>query len=333
MNAPLPVALEAKIPSLQMNEAELIKVLESSLYPGADAASIKLVIGVCRAAQLDPLQKPYHLVPMDVKVKLPSGQKENGKDHKYEKRDVVMPGIGLYRIQAERSGEYAGCSEPVFGPPKVLKIKYQEDENGPEKERDFEYPEWCRMTVRRMVNGQIVEFTHTEYWIENYATKSRYSKEPNAMWTKRPRGQIAKCTEAQCLRKAFPSIGAQPTAEEMEGKTIEVEAIVDGVVTGKTVEQPQPRIESPAAGEGTAGNAPSAGGGGEDRKEPENKGPFKPMLDAQKRMLRARLASSKLSALDLEAKFGKKLDAADETGFAFSDYNGVEQWIRENAKA
>ena len=51
------------------------------------------------------------------------------------------------------------------------------------------------------------------------------------MWAKRPYGQLAKCTEAQALRMAFPEhVGGHPTAEEMEGKTIE------GMC--QTVEQP-----------------------------------------------------------------------------------------------
>ena len=38
------------------------------------------------------------------------------------------------------------------------------------------------------------------------------------MWKKRVYGQLAKCTEAQALRKAWPEVGQEPTAEEMEGK-------------------------------------------------------------------------------------------------------------------
>ena len=39
-------------------------MLESSLYPGASHESIKLVIGYCTAAGLDPIQKPVHIVPI-----------------------------------------------------------------------------------------------------------------------------------------------------------------------------------------------------------------------------------------------------------------------------
>lgn len=182
--------------SLALSDDELIPVLRSALYPGAVDASIKLVLGYCRASGLDPMQKPVHLVPMRVK-------KVGGGRDDYEWRDVVMPGIGLYRTQASRTGELAGIDEPEFGPPMPM----------PGKPALF-VPEWCRVTVYRIISGQPRPFTSREFWTENYATAGRDSDAPNAMWARRPYGQIAKCAEAQALRRAFPELGSQPTADE-----------------------------------------------------------------------------------------------------------------------
>ena len=183
-----------------MNEQDLMKVLQSSLYPGASIDSIKMVLGYCKAAGLDPMQKPVHIVPMwDGKAK--------------QMRDVIMPGVNLYRTQAMRSGECAGVTEPDFGP----------DTTEPVGGVVTTFPAWCRVTVkRRLPTGEIVEFTAREFWKENYAVKGGQEKSvaPNAMWSKRPYGQIAKCAEAQALRKAFPEIASQPTADEMEGKAM-----------------------------------------------------------------------------------------------------------------
>lgn len=201
------------VPALAMTEEELMSVLKNSLYPGAKDESIKLVIGYCKASNLDPMQKPVHIVPMSVST----GQKDgNGWDIR-EMRDVVMPGIGLYRTQAARSGEYAGVSEPEFG----------DDTTETLDGVTVTYPKWCKVVVRRqMANGAIVDFSAKELWKENYATKSGKSEAPNAMWKKRPYAQLAKCAEAQALRKAFPEIGSQPTADEMEGKNLD-ETVID----------------------------------------------------------------------------------------------------------
>jgi phage recombination protein Bet len=214
---------QESMPSLALDEKELIDVLRSSLYPGAADASIKMVIGYCQATGLDPMQKPVHIVPM----KVSTGQKDQyGNDIKAN-RDVVMPGIGLYRINASRTGQYAGVSEPEYGPTRALEFQKEVWVDGPTGKRQktlmqasIEYPEWCRVTVDKLVDGHICHFTATEYWLENYAEKGD-SGAPNTMWAKRPRGQIAKCAEAQALRKAFPEVGSAPTAEEMEGKGME----------------------------------------------------------------------------------------------------------------
>ncbi|QPS88885.1 phage recombination protein Bet [Serratia plymuthica] len=183
--------------------------LKNSIYPGARDDSVVMAVSYCRARNLDPLMKPVHLVPMSVK------DAHTGKN---EWRDVVMPGIGLYRIQADRSGSYAGANEPEFGDDITKTL------NGVE----ITFPAWCKYTVcKSMPDGKIVEFSAKEYWMENYATAGRDNPAPNAMWKKRPYGQLAKCAEAQALRKAWPEIGQQPTAEEMEGKSLDIGDIKD----------------------------------------------------------------------------------------------------------
>jgi phage recombination protein Bet len=183
---------------------EVWSALKNSIFPGASDESVVMAIDYCTARQLDVMLKPVHLVPMYIK------DKQNGD--KGAMRDVVMPGIGLYRIQADRAGNYAGMSAPKFGPDIADKLQGV----------DITYPEWCEITVSKIVGDRLVEFTAREYWIENYATAGRDTKAPNAMWLKRPRGQLVKCTEAQALRKGWPELGAQPTAEEMEGKEIDI---------------------------------------------------------------------------------------------------------------
>ncbi|WP_366302010.1 phage recombination protein Bet [Pseudomonas atacamensis] len=200
-----------------MSEAALVEVLSNSLYPGAEKNSVVMVLAYCQAAHLDPMLKPVHIVPI-----------WNTKAKKMQ--DTVMPGIGLYRIQAARTGQYAGISDPEYGPPITAKLGGV----------DVTYPEWCRVTVKRqMSNGLVAEFTASERWLENYATASKDTVAPNSMWKRRAFAQLAKCAEAQALRKAFPEVGSAPTADEMEGKTFD-EAPRDVTPQPSAVKEPAP---------------------------------------------------------------------------------------------
>lgn len=187
--------------------------LKDSLYPGASDNSVDMVLSYCRAAALDPMTKPVHIVP----IWIPEKRDGNRVVSPAGMRDVVMPGIELYRTKAHRTGEYAGQDEAQFGPDVVANLGGVE----------LTYPQWCKVTVYRTTVGQRVPYSAKVYWLEAYATAKRDTDAPNAMWKKRPYGQLEKCAEALALRKAFPeAVGAQPTAEEMEGRTIDGEAVV-----------------------------------------------------------------------------------------------------------
>src|SRR3990167_3506375 len=172
------------------------RTLMNNLYPGARADSVLMVWDYCAARNLDPLKKPCHIVPMEVR---------DAKTNTYEWRDVVMPGIYEYRTTAHRTGEYLGHSEPVYGP-----------------DIDFKgvtAPEWCAMTIYRLnrVTGQRAEFPVKVFFREVVALKKEGT--PNARWTRAPKQMTTKCTEAAGIREGFPEeIGGEPTAEEMDGQ-------------------------------------------------------------------------------------------------------------------
>lgn len=220
-----------------LSEQQFIDVLKNSLYPGAKDDSVRLVLLYCEAAKLDVMQKPVHIVSMLV----PTGRKNNSGYDIKEHRDVIMPGIGLYRIQASRTNQYAGISEPEYG----------EEVTATMDGVEVTFPKWCKITVDKIMDGAIRPFSAKEFWLENYATKSSSSLAPNSMWYRRPYAQLAKCAEAQALRKAFPdSVGSGPTAEEMEGK--EFGEVIDHttgeILSGKPhVSLPQSKSEQSQA--------------------------------------------------------------------------------------
>jgi len=219
--------------------------LKSTIYPGAKDTSIMLAVDYCRARKLDPMLKPVHLVPMQVSVK------HEGRQDTKEWRDVPMPGIGLYRIQAARSGDYAGADEPEFGPEVTRDFTGYDN-----KTVTCSFPQWCKFTVRKLIGDRVVEFSAKEYWLENYASLARDKDAPNAMWAKRPYAQLAKCAEAQALRRAWPEIGSEPTAEEMAGKTLDADEIRDVTPEKKAAptvrqvnQQPSTKPSEPLEGE------------------------------------------------------------------------------------
>ncbi len=201
-------------------QAEAIRTaLKTSLYPGASDGSVDMVLAYCQAGGLDPMTKPVHIVPMWI----PEKKEGNRVVRPGQMQDVIMPGIELYRTKAHRTSEYAGQDEAEFGPTVTEKLGGV----------DVRYPEWCKVTVYRITAAGVRPYSAKAYWLESYATAKRDSDAPNAMWKKRPFGQLEKCAEALALRKAFPeAVGAQPTAEEMEGKSL--------VIEGQAVPAPAP---------------------------------------------------------------------------------------------
>ena len=205
----------ANLPTLNTAE-NTFRVLQETLYPGSTDQEVAMILSYCLARRIDPVLKPVHLVPMSVKT----DKKDAKGKFIYERKNVIMPGIGLYRIDASRSGQYAGVDEPQFGEDVTEEFISKDEQGRVSNSVKITYPLWCKITARKLLpNGEIALFTAKEYWKENFASKSKWDNTPNDMWSKRPYGQLAKCAEAQVLRKAFPDVvGNEYTKEEMEGK-------------------------------------------------------------------------------------------------------------------
>jgi phage recombination protein Bet len=171
------------------------KALVDAIFPNASSTdSVILALSYCRARKLDPFKRNVHIVPI--------WSKELGR-----MVDTIWPGIGELRTTAFRTGEYAGRDDADFGPEVTMKLGGKE----------FTFPQWCKVTVRRVVRGQAVAFCGPKvYWLETYATAKRDTDMPNEMWATRTYGQIEKCAEAAALRAAFPEeIGSDITADEV----------------------------------------------------------------------------------------------------------------------
>lgn len=91
----------------------------------------------------------------------------------------IQVGIDGMRLVAQRSGQFAGISDAIF-----------DSEDNPEPKR-------ATVTVKKIINGVVVETTATARWSEYY--------QDSPLWKKMPYLMLSKCAEALALRKAFPN--------------------------------------------------------------------------------------------------------------------------------
>lgn len=94
---------------------------------------------------------------------------------------VIQVGIDGFRLIASRTNEYAGSDEPYFE---------LNDSGGPVS---------AKVTVYRIVAGHKCAFVGKALWDEFWPGEKQ-----DFMWKKMPFNQLAKCAEAQALRKGFP---------------------------------------------------------------------------------------------------------------------------------
>jgi phage recombination protein Bet len=192
--------------------------LTKTLYPSAKQSTALLALDYCAARKIDPMLKAIHLVPMWVSDKsLPKGG---------EMRDIVLPGIYLYRIIAMRTGLYNGHSEPQYGPEK----KFDE----------IMAPEWVSMVMFRYSREAKRDIPFpVKCWFAEYVGLTKENK-INDRWSRAPIQMLTKCCEAAGLREAFPEeFGGETTFEEADAVRGTIEPTVTVVEQGQGTSRTQ----------------------------------------------------------------------------------------------
>lgn len=181
------------------------KVLVEAIFPAARTPeAVVLALNYCRARGLDPFRRPVHIVPV--------WNSALGREV-----ETVWPSINELETTAARTGAWAGLDPPQFGPmmTETWRGRRKVNREWTDAEITVTFPEWCVVTVYRMVHGQRCAFAEPVYWREAYG-RAGGTQVPNDQWARRPRGMITKVAKAFSLRAAFPEETGY-TAEEMEG--------------------------------------------------------------------------------------------------------------------
>ncbi len=170
-----------------------LDILKNSICKGVSNEEFEVFLMACVKTQLDPFMRQIYAVKR--KAKKPDGT--------WGETMTIQTGIDGYRLIAERTERYAPGPEPT----------YCYDNTG------------CLMSATAFIKKQTKDGTwHTvsasayiDEYCQTFTDKSTGEKKATGMWGNMPRTMLAKCAEAQALRKAFPAeMSGVYTKEEMQ---------------------------------------------------------------------------------------------------------------------
>lgn len=185
---------------------EEVQVLRDSMFKDFSEAEVKYSLAIANKLNLSPLLRQIHFV--------------RRMDNQAGKWVIAhQTGIDGLRLVAERTGKYAGSDEPVFTFEGQTLVK-------------------ASVTVYKLLEGQRIPFTASAYWTE-FCPSGKQA----FMWNKMPRTMLAKCAEAQALRKAFPAeMSGLYADEEMQQAETTRESKIKRIETLLEEEKPQERV-------------------------------------------------------------------------------------------
>lgn len=191
-----------------------IDILKNSICRGVSNEEFEMFLMACHKTQLDPFMRQIYAVKR--KAKKPDGS--------WGETMTIQTGIDGYRLIAERTGRYAPGSEP----------SYVYDNNG----NLLSSTAYIKKQTQDGTWHTVSASAYVDEYMQTFQDKNTGEKKPTGMWVNMPRTMLAKCAEAQALRKAFPAeMSGVYTKEEMQQAEPEIIQTVHQKITTITTEQ------------------------------------------------------------------------------------------------
>lgn len=225
-----------QITTTQGYNEEQVSLIKRTIAKGATNDELQLFMGQCQRTGLDPFSRQIYCIQRESWDKKTGGMVATM---------TTQTSIDGFRVIAERTGKYAGQVGPLW---------CGEDGVWHDCWLANEYPKAAKVGILR---HDFKEVLWGVALFRSYAAKKK-DGEIMGLWAKMPDVMIAKCAEANGLRKAFPNdLSGLYTSEEMQqaGEPIEPrEVVAEVVVPAKPVQLAKSPAKPVPESKGTVGD-------------------------------------------------------------------------------
>jgi len=181
-------------------EGKNLDLIRRTVAKDCNDSELDQFIHICRAVNLDPLRRQIYAFVFN-------------KDKPQWRQMTVVTAIGGYRAIAARTGDYRPDDDQT-------RFVYDADLKGPTNPLGIMS---ATVTVYKFAHGEWHAAVGEAFWDEYVPLRDGVIDSKKTGWVKMPRIMLAKCAEAQALRKAWPDdFAGVEIEEEIDRRMIDI---------------------------------------------------------------------------------------------------------------